>query len=570
MPQTVAIGMVGTVLDAHGPRQPGPERWQRWRPTLALVQQPDLRIDRLELIEPPSAKAITDVLVADIRQVSPETQVVRHVMPLKDPWDFAEVYSALADFADRLRFAPDTEYLVHMTTGTHVAQICLFLLVQSRVIPGKLVQGAPPDDRRANQPGTLRVIDLDLRSYDRLAGRLERRHQQALAGLTSGIGTANGRMRRLLEQVELVAETAREPILLLGPTGAGKSQLARRIYELRKARNLVSGPLVELNCATLRGDQAMSALFGHRKGAFTGATADRAGLLKAADGGVLFLDEIGELGPDEQAMLLRAIEDRRFLPMGADSEVVSDFHLICGTNRDLSAAQPGRPAFREDLLARINIWPFRLPGLAERPEDIEPNVEFELARFASAVGRVVRFTADARLAYLEFARSPQARWPGNFRDLAASITRLATLAGPSGRITEELVGEEIARLASQWGMAATGAAAATAPAAAPGTGGPNAPPEADAALLQSALGDRAGELDLLDRVQLAAVLRVCMTTASLAEAGRVLFSASRSRRRAPNDSDRVRKLLARFGLSMADVTRLRASAPAGQVAGRAL
>jgi transcriptional regulatory protein RtcR len=549
MPQTVAIGMVGTVLDAHGPRQPGPERWQRWRPTLALVQQPDLRIDRLELIEPPSAKAITDVLVADIRQVSPETQVVRHVMPLKDPWDFAEVYSALADFADRLRFAPDTEYLVHMTTGTHVAQICLFLLVQSRVIPGKLVQGAPPDDRRANQPGTLRVIDLDLRSYDRLAGRLE---------------------RRLLEQVELVAETAREPILLLGPTGAGKSQLARRIYELRKARNLVSGPLVELNCATLRGDQAMSALFGHRKGAFTGATADRAGLLKAADGGVLFLDEIGELGPDEQAMLLRAIEDRRFLPMGADSEVVSDFHLICGTNRDLSAAQPGRPAFRDDLLARINIWPFRLPGLAERPEDIEPNVEFELARFASAVGRVVRFTADARLAYLEFARSPQARWPGNFRDLAASITRLATLAGPSGRITEELVGEEIARLASQWGMAATGAAAATAPAAAPGTGGPNAPPGADAALLQSALGDRAGELDLLDRVQLAAVLRVCMTSASLAEAGRVLFSASRSRRRAPNDSDRVRKLLARFGLSMADVTRLRASAPAGQVAGRAL
>jgi transcriptional regulatory protein RtcR len=551
MNRTVAIGLLGTVLDSPGPRGAGPERWQRWRPTVALVQQPDLRIDRLELIEPPSARSLADSVVADVRLVSPETEVVRHAMPLKDPWDFAEVYTALADFADRLRFAPETQYLVHMTTGTHVAQICLFLLVQSRTIPGKLVQLVPPEDRRSADPGSARLIDLDLRSYDRLAGRLERRHQQALAGLTSGIGTANPRMKRLLEQVELVAQTAREPILLLGPTGAGKSQLARRIYELRKARNLVNGPLVELNCATLRGDQAMSALFGHRKGAFTGAATDRPGLLKAADGGVLFLDEIGELGHDEQAMLLRAIEDRRFLPMGADKEVVSDFHLICGTNRDLSAAQAGRPAFRADLLARINVWPFRLPGLAERPEDIEPNVEFELARFANAVGRVVRFSPGAREAYMGFARSPAGRWPGNFRDLSASLTRLATLAGPSGRISEDLVAEEIARLQSQWGAAAVSSPAGPAPVS-PAV----APMDAD--LLHAALGQRAADLDLLERVQLATVLRVCIASGSLAEAGRVLFSASRAKRQAPNDSDRVRKLLARFGLSAADITRLRA------------
>src|SRR4030095_7720389 len=130
-----------------------------------------------------------------------------------------------------------------------------------------------------------------------------------------------------------------------------KSQLARRIYELKKARHQVTGAFVEVNCATLRGDAAMSALFGHVKGAFTGALKDRAGLLRAADGGVLFLDEIGELGRDEQAMLVRALEEKRFSPFGSDVEVSSDFQLIAGTNRELlPAVREGR--FREDLLAR--------------------------------------------------------------------------------------------------------------------------------------------------------------------------------------------------------------------------
>jgi GTP-binding protein len=138
----------------------------------------------------------------------------------------------------------------------------------------------------------------------------------------------------MIDEIEQVAVRSRAPLLLMGPTGAGKSQLARRIYELKRVKRQVKGPLVEVNCATLKGDSAMSALFGHRKGAFTGAAADRAGLLRTADTGVLFLDEIGELGLDEQAMILRAIEDKRFLPVGADREVDSDFQLIAGTTRD--------------------------------------------------------------------------------------------------------------------------------------------------------------------------------------------------------------------------------------------
>jgi len=125
----------------------------------------------------------------------------------------------------------------------------------------------------------------------------------------------------------------------------------------------------------------MSALFGRRNGAFTGAAADRPGLLRTAEKGMLFLDEIGELGRDEQAMILRAIEDKRFLPVGADKGTSSDFQLIAGTNCDLGEAVASG-AFREDLCARLNLWTFRLPGLADRREDIEPNLDYELDRFA--------------------------------------------------------------------------------------------------------------------------------------------------------------------------------------------
>ena len=148
----------------------------------------------------------------------------------------------------------------------------------------------------------------------------------------------------------------------------------------------------------------MSALFGHVKGAFTGATTDRPGLLRAADGGMLFLDEIGELGVDEQAMLLRAVEEKRFLPVGSDREVQSDFQLIAGTNRDL-AAEVAHGRFREDLLSRINLWTFRLPGLSARREDIEPNLDYELEQYTARTGIKVTFNKEARRRFLDFAMS---------------------------------------------------------------------------------------------------------------------------------------------------------------------
>ncbi|MEQ1894698.1 MAG: sigma 54-interacting transcriptional regulator, partial [Planctomycetota bacterium] len=303
------------------------------------------------------------------------------------------------------------------------------------------------------------------------------------------------------------------------------TQLARRVFELKRRLHQVDGALVEVNCATLRGEQAMSALFGHEKGAFTGALARREGYLRAADRGVLFLDEIGELGLDEQAMLLRAIEEQTFLPLGADRPVESRFQLLAGTNRDLGAAvRAGR--FREDLLARIDLWSFALPCLCERLEDLEPNLEFELARVRERTGRAVTFNKEARERFLRFAADPHSSWRSNFRDFAAAITRLATLA-PGGRITAELVDEEAARLRRSWSERA------------------GAPEVEDG--LDELLAGR--ELDRFDRVQLAEVARTCRRARSLSEAGRALFAASRTKKSSSNDADRLRKYLARFELT---------------------
>ncbi|PVY91856.1 transcriptional regulatory protein RtcR [Acidovorax sp. 99] len=529
----VVIGFLGTQLDSGR----GAGRWEKWRPTVSLVQHEDVVIERLELLYTPPHRELAHQVRADMATASPETTVNLVPLPIADPWDFGEVYAQLYDWTQAYRFDTEREeYWTHITTGTHVAQICLFLLVESRRIPGVLVQTSPPKRQQMGNPGSYTLIDLDLSRYDVIAQRFGAEQQDAVQFLKSGIATRNARFNALIDEVERVAVRSRAPILFTGPTGAGKSHLARRMFELKKSRHQVEGEFVEVNCATLHGDGAASTLFGHKKGAFTGAAADRAGLLRTAHKGVLFLDEIGELGPDEQAMLLKAVEEKRFYPLGSDREVESDFQLVAGTNRDLrTEVAAGR--FREDLFARINLWSYVLPGLAQRPEDIEPNVEHLLVRAGTELGRSVRFSNEARAAYLRYAQSPEALWTGNFRDLSASVTRLATLAD-SGRIGLPLVEAEIARLRWLWQPASdarSGLASAT------GTVGRDE--------LAALLGDEAVEsMDLFDQLQLAAVLQVCRQSRTLSDAGRLLFQASRTQRTVVNDADRLRKYLVRFGL----------------------
>lgn len=526
----VLVGFLGVTLD----QGTGKERWNKWRPTLHACSIAELPVARLELLTTVAHAALEHQVLADLAEVAPATEVRLSRLPVEDPWDFAEVYAALDDWTRA--HAPDREReecLVHVTTGTHVAQICLYLLVETGRLPGRLLQTSPPP-KEGGEAGKHAVIDLDLSKYDRLKTRGAKEQREHHAFLKQGIRTRNAAFNELIGRIERVALASGEPMLLTGPTGSGKSQLARQIHLLKRRERRLSGPFVDVNCATLRGDGAMSALFGHVKGAFTGAASDRAGLLRSADGGLLFLDEIGELGLDEQAMLLRAVEEKTFLPVGSDKPVRSAFQLLAGTNRDLDAeVRAGR--FREDLLARINLWTFRLPSLAERREDVEPNLEFELERFEEAHGRRVSMNREARERFLAFAVSDEARWPGNFRDFNAALVRMATLA-PAGRIDLACVEEELERLRAAWR--------------------PSSTLDSGAGALDTLLGPAARELDRFDRVQLADVAAVCRASRSLSEAGRALYAASRARKGSVNDADRLRKYLARFGL---DFERVRAS-----------
>jgi len=526
----VVFSILGTTLDRRGK---GNERWERWRPTLSMCQHEEFAVDRLELLFDNHSKNLAKQVTEDVLLVSPETEVTHHIVNFPSPWDFESVYSTLFDFASNYTFKPDSEeYLVHITTGTHVAQICWFLLTEARQIPGKLLQTSPTK-RNETLTGQYQIIDLDLSKYDQMASRFNQEHQKGTHFLKSGIETKNPTFNKMIEQLEHVSIRSSEPILITGPTGAGKSQLAKKVYDLRKQKAKLEGKFVAVNCATLRGDNAMSALFGHKKGAFTGATSNRPGLLKEANNGLLFLDEIAELGLDEQAMLLSAIESKQFIPFGADTPACSNFQLIAGTNKDLiSQAHQGK--FREDLLARIDLWTYKLPSLKERIEDLDANIAFEIERFSKKSGYRIHFNKTAKDEYLRFSRSADALWSANFRDLNSSITRMGTLAD-GGRITLSGVKEEIERLKTKWRT----------------THHSSGKPYENVRLLLPA--EKFDALDHYDLAVLSTIVETCKKSASMAEAGRQLFNISRKAKASSNDSHRVKQILEKYGMAFENI-----------------
>ncbi len=515
--RNVVLGFLGTQLDS-GKRR-------RWKPTVSLCQEDGFEVDRYELLYDNKFSRLAHSVKSEIEAVSPETEVILNRMDMVDPWDLGETYAKLFDFAKDYGFDEDRErYHIHLTTGTHVGQICWFLLSESRHIPAALIQTGPPrgnDDR-----GSFDLIDLDLRQFDALQQRFDQQSREYGDILKGGIETKNEAYNAIIDRIEQVSSVSDEPILLQGETGTGKSELAQRIYELKLDRRRVKGRLVHVNCATLVGGTAIATLFGQRR-SFTGqAGTERSGLLREADGGVLFLDEIDMLGLEEQALLLHAIETGRYYPLGSDTEVSSRFQIIAGASSDLSE-RVAAGAFRVDLLARLNFWTFELPPLRARREDIEDNLRFELLRAEKKLGMRVGFNADAAQEWLRFARAPSTQWTGNFRDFSGAVLRLCTLA-PRGRITRAQVREEIGRLRRRWEMSNV---------------------DLDAQLVSQYVN---APLDPFDIPQLAQVIRTCKASATISEAGRQLFAVSREERVSRNDADRLRKYLAKFGLQWAE------------------
>ncbi len=225
-------------------------------------------------------------------------------------------------------------------------------------------------------------------------------------------------MRGILDQLRQVAATA-ATVLITGETGTGKEKVAQTLHHLSPRRER---PFIKVNCATLPANLIESELFGHVKGAFSGASAARKGRFELADGGTLFLDEIGDLPLDLQPKLLRAIQEREIDPLGAEKPRKVDVRLVAATHTDLAlAVQEGR--FRQDLFYRLNVFPVHLPPLRERPEDILALAEAFLDRFARENRRPALALPDLVRDQLEAYP-----WPGNVRELQNVLERAAILS----------------------------------------------------------------------------------------------------------------------------------------------
>jgi transcriptional regulator with GAF, ATPase, and Fis domain len=237
--------------------------------------------------------------------------------------------------------------------------------------------------------------------------------------------------------VEEVAPTT-ATVLITGPSGTGKELIARVIHQMSPRR---SKPFVSVHCAALTETLLESELFGHERGAFTGAVSTRKGRFEMADGGTLFLDEVGEIPLATQVKLLRVIQEREFERVGGSKLISVDVRIITSTNRDLKA-EIGAGQFREDLFYRLNVFPIVMPALNQRDEAIIPLAEYFARKFASAFGKkFTGFTSAARSALQKY------QWPGNIRELQNIIERAVILS--SGEIDQRHVSLEVSEDNSQ-------------------------------------------------------------------------------------------------------------------------
>ncbi len=230
------------------------------------------------------------------------------------------------------------------------------------------------------------------------------------------------KMQAILRMVREVAP-APTSVLISGPSGTGKELVARVIHQLSPRKNM---PFIAIHCAALAETLLESELFGHERGAFTGAVAARKGRFERADGGTVFLDEVGEIPPSVQVKLLRVLQERAFERVGGTRLIAIDVRVISATNKGLKA-EVAKGRFREDLFYRLNVFPLSLPSLAERPEVIIPLANFFVEKFARAFGKkITGISPDAQSAITEYG------WAGNIRELQNIIERAVILS--SGEI----------------------------------------------------------------------------------------------------------------------------------------
>ncbi|NLJ47132.1 MAG: sigma 54-interacting transcriptional regulator [Treponema sp.] len=374
--------------------------------------------------------------------------------PVRDVIDYAEIWDLLVASLGTIRGkagsgARDWTFL--LDSGTPQMKTALFLAARSGLFPARLVQGIPP--RFAGGSYKCREVRVEglpeIRS--RAARFLSKGPDDAVPATGPRVPPAPGRASEagpergfepvagspaFEEALRRARSAARydDPVLILGETGSGKTMIARMLHALSRR---AEGPFVEVNCSAIAESMAEAELFGHERGAFTGAEKSRAGKFRAAQGGTLFLDEIGDLSPEIQAKLLKALEDKVVYPVGADKPEPVDLRLLAATNRDL-ARLVKEGGFRRDLYERIKVVVLSLPPLRERRQDIRPLAARFLADWNDRYGERRYLTEDALVLLEAYS------WPGNVRELRNAMTSAANTA-TSDALGPESLPEEIRR-----------------------------------------------------------------------------------------------------------------------------
>ena len=435
-----------------------------WRPSTALALSlinEGINIDEYHLIFQPKwgwkgfqEKTATYIKEAIKRLVAPsQIKIFLHPIDIGNGHDFETVYCALYDyFQDYLHEHKEEHnsenrprYLVHVTSGSQATRMCLFLLAQNRWIPAECVQIWADDKKDPIGKCSITNPVLSSDAYKELTARRKKESEDNQSILKQHIKTQDKKYNRIIEEIEKIATITEEPILLLGDTGVGKSEIAKQISKVRETRNMTSGEIVHFNCSGVKGALVDSILFGHDKGAFTDATEDKVGIIELANNRVLFLDEIGNLPWETQGKLLTVLDTHRFNKLGDEgNKIESKFFLICATNEDL-ALRVEENTFRRDLFERIRTWTFTIPSLAERKDDLAPNIAKELEKFETEYGRHVSLEGQPLDEFLKYVKSIPLK--GNFRELRRMIWHMATFATLAGKgaINVDLVNDEISR-----------------------------------------------------------------------------------------------------------------------------
>jgi len=408
-------------------------------PVLSLVREG--AFDKLIIFSTPNTEKNTSATQEALRISAPGLIIERRDLPLDDPTDYTAI---LRELRNHIREVCDettqADYFVSVTSGTPQMHACWVLLAASGEIPARILNVRPTRFISKDRP---LIAETNLASSEFPTVRTHLRLSEQLDDAPPDFDTVvqelgivgdHPEMRRALEIGATLAPTA-APILILGETGTGKELFARFVHSLsRRPRE----KFVSLNCGAIPGELVESVLFGHKKGAFTGAASDQTGKFDQADGGTLFLDELGELPSATQTKLLRVLQDGMIEPLGSKRPHKVDVRVVAATNQNLSKAIK-RGSFREDLYFRLNLGEIVLPPLRERRSDI-PKIALHVL---DAVNR--RQKKPKRLSQDALARLQNQRWAGNVRDLQNVLERSLLLCKKDVLAADDLIISEPAR-----------------------------------------------------------------------------------------------------------------------------